>query len=121
MHGLLEVLSLTSNSVYNKSVQFAPQTISLSKFQDLLESSSRSNKIRVQWETLEGNTDYYWMWWEPGPIGNGIEGGTDTKAEEGMFNIKTTLTSESGRAKWRTLSLQTVSKCRFENKLYIVK
>ena len=115
MHGLLEVLSLTSNSVHSKSIQFAPQTISLSKFQDLLESSSRSNKIRVQWETLEGNVDYYWMWWEPGPIGNGIEGGTDTKAEEGMFNIKTTLTSESGRAKWRTLT------CRFENKLYIVK
>ena len=119
MHGLLEVLSLTSNLVYKKTVEFAPQTISLSKFQTLLESSSRSNPIRVQWETLEGNTDYYWMWWDSAAyVGNEA---SDTKAEEGMFNIKTTLTSESGRAKWRTLSLQTVSKCRFENKLYIVK
>ena len=112
---------MNQNNIHKKLIEFAPQQITLRKFQELLESSSRSNKIRVQWETLEGNVDYYWMWWEPGPIGNGIEGGTDTKAEEGMFNIKTTLTSESGRAKWRTLTLQTVSKCRFENKLYIVK
>ncbi len=119
MHGLVEVLSLTSNLVHKKTVEFAPQTISLSKFQTLLESSDRNNKIRVQWETLEGNTDYYWMWWDSGAyVGNEA---SDTKAEEGMFNIKTTLTSESGRARWRTLSLQTVSKCRFENKLYIVK
>jgi hypothetical protein len=114
---------MTSNSVYNKIIKFAIQTeeISLSEFQDLLESSSRNNKIRVEWETLEGNTDYYYMWWEPGPIGNGIEGGTDTKAAEGMFNIKTTLNSKTGRAQWRTLSLQTVSKARFNNKLYKIK
>ena len=29
-----------------------------------------------------------------------------------MFNIKTTLTSETGRAQWRTLSLQTISKSK---------
>jgi len=110
---------MDSNTTHNKLQKFAPTPISLKKFQDLLESSSRNNKIRVQWETLEGNTDYYWMWWDSAAyVGNEA---SDTKAEEGMFNIKTTLTSESGRAKWRTLSLQTVSKCRFENKLYIVK
>ena len=107
------------NSVYKKVIQFAPQTISLSQFQDLLESSTRNNKIRVEWETLEGNTDYYWMWWDSGAyVGNEA---SDTKAEEGMFNIQTTLTSDSGRKQWRTLTLQTVTKCRFENKLYIVK
>jgi hypothetical protein len=110
---------MTGNSVYKKVVQFAPQTISLSEFQDLLESSSRGNKIRVAWETLEGNNDYYWMWWDEGAyVGNEA---SDTKESEGMFNIQTTLSSLTGRAKWRTLSLQTVSKCRFENKLYIVK
>ena len=110
---------MTGNSVHKKIIQFAPQTISLSEFQDLLESSSRSNKIRVAWETLEGNNDYYWMWWDEGAyVGNES---SDTKESEGMFNIQTTLTSLSGRAKWRTLSLQTVTKCRFENKLYYVK
>ncbi len=110
---------MNSNLVYNKIQNLAATEISLSKFQDLLESSSRGNKIRVAWETLEGNNDYYWMWWDNGAyVGDEA---SDTKASEGMFNIQTTLTSESGRGKWRTLTLQTVSKCRFENKLYIVK
>ena len=111
------------NSVYKKVIQFAPQTISLSQFQDLLESSTRNNKIRVEWETLEGNRDYYWMWWENGPLATTEQGEemSRTKLSEGMFNIQTTLTSDSGRKVWRTLTLQTVSKCRFEGKLYIVK
>ena len=106
---------MTGNSVHSKLVQLAPQTISLRRFQTLLESSTRSNPIRVQWETLEGNIDYYWMYWDSAAyVGNEA---SDTKAAEGMFNIQCL----GLRPKWRTLSLQTVSKCRFENKLYIVK
>ena len=112
---------MTSNSVYNKLLQFKATEINLSQFQDLLESSSRNNKIRVEWETLEGNTDYYWMWWDSGAYVGGEAGGSETKSDEGMFNIKTTLTSETGRAQWRTLTLQTVSKARFNNKLYKIK
>jgi hypothetical protein len=109
---------MTSNSVYNKLLQFKATEINLSQFQDLLESSSRGNKIRVEWETLEGNTDYYWMWWDSGAYVGGEAGGSETKGDEGMFNIKTTLNSETGKSVWRTLSLQTVSKARFQNKLY---
>jgi hypothetical protein len=114
---------MNQNNIHNKLIQFAPQPISLSDFQDLLESSTKRNKIRVEWTTLEGNRDYYWMWWEDGPLATTEQGEemSATKLSEGMFNIQTTLTSESGRTKWRTLSLQTVTKCRFENKLYIVK
>jgi predicted Ser/Thr protein kinase len=114
---------MNQNNIHKKLIEFAPQQITLRKFQELLESSSRSNKIRVEWETLEGNTDYYWMWWEDGPLATTEQGEemSRTKLSEGMFNIQTTLTSESGRKQWRTLTLQTVSKCRFENKLYIVK
>ena len=109
---------MTSNSVYNKLLQFKATEINLSQFQDLLESSSRDNKIRVEWTTLEGNVDYYYMWWDSGAYVGGEAGGSETKAMEGMFNIKTTLNNETGRSKWRTLDLQTVSKARFENKLY---
>lgn len=112
---------MTINSVHNKYLSLAikTKTISLSEFQDLLESSTRDNKIRVQWETLEGNTDYYWMWWDSGAyVGDEA---SQTKAKEGMFNIKTTFDAQTGRWKWRTLSLQTVSKARFQNTLYIVK
>ena len=112
---------MTSNSVYNKLLQFKATEINLSQFQDLLESSSRGNKIRVEWETLEGNTDYYWMWWDSGAYVGGEAGGSETKGDEGMFNIKTTLNSETGKSVWRTLSLQTVSKARFQNKLYKIK
>ena len=112
---------MNSNSVYNKLLELKGKEISLSEFQDLLESSSRNNKIRVEWETLEGNTDYYWMWWDSGAYVGGEAGGSETKMQEGMFNIKTTLTSETGRAQWRTLSLQTISKARFEKKLYYIK
>ena len=109
---------MTSNSFYNKLLQFKATEISLSEFQNLLESSSRNNKIRVEWTTLEGNVDYYYMWWDSGAYLGGEAGGSETKAMEGMFNIKTTLNNETGRSKWRTLDLQTVSKARFENKLY---
>jgi len=111
---------MNSNTTHNKLQKFAPTPISLKKFQDLLESSSRNNKIRVQWETLEGNTDYYWMWWDSGAYVGGEAGGSETKLEEGMFNVKTTLTSKTGKSEWRTLSLQTVSKCSFENKIYTI-
>jgi hypothetical protein len=111
---------MNSNSVYKNIEKFGikTKTISLSEFQDLLESSSRDNKIRVQWETLAGNTDYYYMWWDSAAyVGNEA---SDTKASEGMFNIQTTLNSDGGRKVWRTLDLQTVSKARFENTLYII-
>ena len=109
---------MTSNSVYNKLLQFKATEINLSQFQDLLESSSRDNKIRVEWTTLEGNVDYSYMWWDSAAYEGGDAGGSSTKASEGMFNIQTTLNSDGGRKVWRTLDLQTVSKARFENKLY---
>lgn len=108
---------MDTSSVHNKLQKFAPQTISLRKFQDLLEQSTRNNPIRVQWETLEGFTDYYWMYWDEGAYVGGDAGGSDTKAEEGMFNIQCL----GLKPKWRTLTLQTVSKCRFNNQLYLVK
>lgn len=107
---------MDSNKVFSKIQEFVGTEISLKKFQDLLESSNRNSKIRVEWETQDGNIDYYWMWWDSGAWTRSNRGGSETKAEEGMFNIQT---EEPG--KWRTLDLQTVSKCRFQKKLYIVK
>jgi hypothetical protein len=111
-------LLMNSNKVFKNIQNFVARDITLRQFQDLLESSTRSNPIRVKWETQEGNQDYYWMWWEDGPLGTTARGDamSATKEAEGMFNIQT---FEQG--KWRTLDLQTVSQCRFENKIYYVK
>jgi hypothetical protein len=108
---------MNSNSIHNKLIQLKGKEISLSEFQDLLESSSRKNTIFVQWETNEGNVDYYEMFWDASKYVGGDAGGSDTKAEEGMFNIQ----CKGVNGKWRTLDLQTVIKCRFENQLYKIK
>ena len=93
------------------------ETKTFAEFQEALFSSTKDNPIRVQWETLEGFTDYYWMYWDSAAYVGGDAGGSDKKAEEGMFNIQCL----GLKPKWRTLTLQTVSKCRFENQLYLVR
>jgi len=109
---------MNTATVAKHLVGLLPKEISLKQFQDLLEQSTQSNPIRVQWETEGGYFDYYWMWWEDGPLGTTERGEkmTETKLLEGMINIQT---EENG--KWRTLNLGTVSKCRFNGKLYYVK
>ena len=106
-----------NSRVYSKLVELKGKEINLSEFQDLLESSSRRNTIFVQWETNEGNVDYYEMFWDASKYVGGEAGGSETKQEEGMFNIQ----CKDVKGRWRTLNLQTVTKCRFENKLYYIK
>ncbi len=108
---------MEANKVYNRLVNFAMETKTFAEFQEALFSSRKDNPIRVEWETMEGNKRYYWMFWEPGPIGNGIEGGTDTKAAEDMVNIQ--VIGVSGD--WRTLDYSSVSKYRYEGKTFKVK
>jgi len=108
---------MNSSITYKKFLELKGKEINLSDFQDLLESSSRGNTIFVQWETNEGNLDYYEMYWDASKYVGGDAGGSDTKAAEGMFNIQ----CKGVNGKWRTLDLQTVVKCRFENQLYKIK
>ena len=108
---------MTSNSVRKKLVEFISQEISFSEFEDiLLNQATASNPARVGWITETGKRRYYDMYWIDGPIGNGIEGGTDTKAEMDMYNIP--VVGLDGD--WRTLDFNTVYKVRFNNKTYKV-
>jgi hypothetical protein len=109
---------MNSNTTYRKLIELKGKPISVSEFQDLLEASDFNNTIFVQWETNEGNVDYYEMYWEQGPIGTTPEGEkmTATKTAEGMFNIQ----CKGVAGHWRTLDLSGVIKCRFENKLYYI-
>jgi hypothetical protein len=109
---------MNSNTTYRKLIELKGKPISVSEFQDLLEASDFNNTIFVQWETNEGNVDYYEMYWEQGPIGTTPAGEkmTATKTAEGMFNIQ----CKGIAGNWRTLDLSGVIKCRFENKLYYI-
>ena len=108
---------MNENKVYNRLVNLAMEEISFSDFQEMLFSSSKSNPIRVAWETLEGNNDYYWMYWDKAAYVGGDAGGSDTKAEEDMVNIQCLDIDGS----WRTLDYSSVTKCRYNGKTYKVK
>jgi hypothetical protein len=108
---------MTSNSVSKKLVEFISQEISFAEFEDILiNQTSFNNPARVGWITETGRKRYYEMYWEPGPIGDGIAGGTDTKAAMDMYNIQV----KGVDGDWRTLDFNTVYKVRFNNKTYKV-
>lgn len=108
---------MTSNSVNNKLVKFISQTISFSEFEDILKNkATQSNPARVGWITETGRRRYYDMFWIDGPIGDGTAGGSDTKAEMDMYNIR--VVGMDGD--WRTVDFNTVYKVKFDNKTYKV-
>lgn len=108
---------MTSNSVSKKLVEFISQEISFAEFEDiLLNQATASNPARVGWITETGRKRYYDMYWIDGPIGNGIEGGSDTKAEVDMYNVP--VVGLDGD--WRTLDFNTVYKVRFNNRTFKV-
>lgn len=108
---------MTSNSVNNKLVEFISAEISFSDFEYMLKNETdENNTIRVGWITETGKKRYYDMYWIDGPIGNGISGGSDTKAEMDMYNVP--VVGLDGD--WRTLDFNTVYKVRFNNKTYKV-
>jgi hypothetical protein len=108
---------MTSNSVNKKLVNFISEEISFSEFENILKNqTSFNNPARVGWITETGRRRYYDMYWIDGPIGDGIAGGTDTKAAMDMYNVP--VVGIDGD--WRTLDFNTVYKVRFNNKTYKV-
>jgi hypothetical protein len=108
---------MTSNSVSKKLVEFISQEISFAEFEDILKNqTSFSKPARVGWITETGRKRYYDMYWVDGPIGDGIAGGTDTKAAMDMYNIQV----KGIEGDWRTVDFNTVYKVRFNNKTFKV-
>lgn len=105
---------MTESSVYNKLVNFAMQEISFAEFQEMLFSSTRSNPVRVGWETLEGNNRYYWMFWDSAAYTG--DAASQTKEAEDMVNIQ--VLDKTGD--WRTLDYTSVSKVRFNGQTFKV-
>lgn len=106
---------MNPNRVHNKIVEFAPISVSFQEFERILkERATPSNPVRVWWVKEDGSTTNHQMYWIDGPIGDGIAGGTDTKALMDMYNVPVVGTD----GVWRTLTMDTIEKFRFENKTY---
>jgi hypothetical protein len=108
---------MNANLAHNKIVQLAP-SVPFSEFERVLkEEATPSNPVKVGWITKEGKDRYYEMYWIDGPIGDGIAGGTDTKALEDMYNVP--VIGLTGT--WRTIDFGTFYKYRFNNKTFRVQ
>ena len=117
---------MTSNSIHNKLAQYfaKEEKLTVSEFLDLLKQSSRNEKMSIRWFT-EGSADgsgkpphmsQHKMWWEDGPTGNGIAGGSNTKQSQDQFNLQVT----PGQNNWRTLSYNLIDRVAFKGKIYKV-
>lgn len=109
---------MNSNTAHNKILKFAPIQVSMSEFRRMLkEDATPSNPINVSWRKEDGSITRHDMYWIEGPLGNGIEGGTNTKRREGMVNIPVVNTD----GVWRTLTWDGITRFRFNNKTYTIK
>ena len=113
------------NTFLKNLQQFAEKNekdITLPQFLELLKTSNRTNKMNIVWDT-EGSADgsgkpphtaRYLMWWDEGAYVGGDAGGSDTKADQDQFNLRTT----GGR--WRTLSYNNIISASFKNRIYTI-
>ena len=108
---------MTSNSVYDKLVNFAVSNISFRTFELMLKESTQSNPIRIGWRTEVGINRYYFAYWDSAAYVGGDAGGSATKEAQGMVNLQCLDLSDGS---WRTIDYNTVTKCRFNGQTFNV-
>lgn len=93
---------MNSNNAHNKLIKLAPNATLDDFFNVLQNLATPSNPVRTTWIKDDGTQTTHKLYWIEGPIGNGIDGGTNTKAAKTppQFNIPVVDTSGN----WRTLS-----------------
>ncbi len=107
---------MTTNKVYDKLMNFALSEISFNTFQLMLKESTAGNPIRIGWQTEEGRNRYYFCYWDSAAYVGGDAGGSATKALQDMVNLQ--VLDIDGD--WRTISYNTVTKCRFNGQTFRV-
>jgi len=106
---------MEANKVYKNIQRFASQPVSLSKFMDMLQSTSASNPMFIKWRTSMSPTHAtsHLMYW--GKYYSNSDQSV-TKDEEGMVNLVAPDTREG----WRTLTYENISSFVFEGKRYVI-
>lgn len=114
---------MNNNIVYNNLYKFAEKIekkISVSEFIELLKETSRTNKMNIVWFT-EGSADgsgrpphqsKHLLWWDSSEYVGGAAGGSDTKAAQQQFNLKTT------GGEWITLSYENIISMSYKKRIY---
>jgi hypothetical protein len=105
---------MTGNTVHNKLQKFYIPTISFSTFYfEMLRESDALNPITIFWEKLDGDRTVRDMFW-----GMYVGGkASDTRKAEGMI----ALVSIDDGEDYRTVTLDSVWKCRYKDKTYYVR
>ena len=103
---------MTSNSVHSKIEKFAGKLITFSQFYDMMKESRESNPIYIFWSKLDGDRADREMYW-----GKYKGGATYDYAADGYMVLRSI--TDSGE--WRTVVLDTVDRCIYEDKIYRVR
>jgi hypothetical protein len=93
---------MDSNKAHNKLVHLAPNATFDDFWNVLTTLSTPSNPVRTTWVKDDGSQTTHKLYWIDGPIGNGIDGGTDTKASKNPAQFNVPVVDTDGR--WRTLT-----------------
>jgi hypothetical protein len=110
-----------NNNLY-KFAERTEKTITVNEFIDLLQTTSRTHKMNIVWQT-EGSADgsgkpphrsTHLMWWDDAEYVGGAAGGSATKELQNQFNLQTTGNN------WITLSYENIISMSYKGRIYNV-
>lgn len=104
---------MTPNIVNNKIEKFAGKLITFSDFYDMMKKSREGNPIYIYWTKLDGDRADREMYWGK----RGKKGAIYDYQADGYMVLR----SITDNDEWRTVVLDTVDRCIYENKIYRVR
>lgn len=93
---------MNSNTAHRKLLELAPNATFADFWKVLTTLATPSNPVRTTWIKNDGTQTTHKLYWINGPIGNGVEGGTNTKASKSPAEYNVPVVDTSGN--WRTLT-----------------
>jgi hypothetical protein len=93
---------MNSNTVHNKLIKLAPNATFPDFWRVLTTLATPSNPVRTTWLREDGTQATYKLYWINGPIGDGVSGGSDTKAAKNPAQYNVPVIDADGS--WRTLT-----------------